>query len=95
MSGWGVFIIIAAIVTVGWVLVERDRRKHGITRDWLGNENHHQPEDDEEKLRLRSEVQELRERVKVLERIATDPATRTAREIENLRDETSSSGREE
>ena len=31
------------------------------------------------------EVQELRERLAVLERIATDPATRTAHEIEKLR----------
>ena len=31
------------------------------------------------------EVEELRERLAVLERIATDPATRTANEIEKLR----------
>ena len=36
---------------------------------------------------LETEVESLRERVKVLERIATDPARRTAEEIEKLRDE--------
>ncbi len=36
---------------------------------------------------LQNEVEQLRERVKVLERIATDPARRTAEEIEKLRDE--------
>ena len=34
---------------------------------------------------LRTEVGELRERLHVLERIATDPSERTAREIEALR----------
>lgn len=36
---------------------------------------------------LESEVSELRERIQVLERIATDPARRTAEAIEKLRDE--------
>lgn len=36
---------------------------------------------------LESEVEQLRERIQVLERIATDPARRTAEEIEKLRDE--------
>ncbi|MGB3166381.1 MAG: hypothetical protein WBA68_06350 [Alteraurantiacibacter sp.] len=35
----------------------------------------------------RDELEQLRERVKVLERIATDPSRRTAEEIEKLRDE--------
>lgn len=40
---------------------------------------------DEENERLRSLVTKLQERVATLETIATDPAERTAREIENLR----------
>ena len=36
---------------------------------------------------LEREVEELRERVQVLEKIATDPARRTAEEIEKLRDD--------
>ena len=36
--------------------------------------------------RLRRDVERLEERLAVLERIATDPAERTAREIEKLRD---------
>ena len=35
--------------------------------------------------RLKSQVSRLEERIAVLERIATDPAERTAREIEQLR----------
>ena len=40
---------------------------------------------DEENERLRSLVTKLQERVETLETIATDPATRAAREIEALR----------
>ncbi len=41
---------------------------------------------DEETERLRSLVARLHDRIAVLETIATDPAERTAREIESLRD---------
>jgi division protein CdvB (Snf7/Vps24/ESCRT-III family) len=41
---------------------------------------------DEENERLRSLVTKLQDRVSTLETIATDPAERTAREIEALRD---------
>jgi hypothetical protein len=51
------------------------------------------PADDSEKERLRHEVEDLRERIRVLERIATDSNTthaletrRVADEIEALRD---------
>jgi hypothetical protein len=38
-----------------------------------------------ENSKLNSQVRQLEERLRVLERIATDPAERTAREIEQLR----------
>lgn len=41
---------------------------------------------DEETERLRAMVTKLHDRIAVLETIATDPAERTAREIESLRD---------
>jgi hypothetical protein len=41
---------------------------------------------DEENERLRNLVTKLQDRVATLETIATDPAERTAREIENLRE---------
>ena len=44
------------------------------------------PADDAEKQRLREEVQALKERVAVLERIATDSSSNLAHEIEQLRD---------
>jgi hypothetical protein len=42
--------------------------------------------DDSEALRLKEEVRALRERVQVLERIATDKESQLEREIERLRD---------
>ena len=39
----------------------------------------------DENARLKGQVSRLEERIAVLERIATDPAERTAREIERLR----------
>lgn len=41
-----------------------------------------------ENARLTSQIGRLEERIAVLERIATDPAERTAREIDALRDRT-------
>ena len=43
-------------------------------------------QDHAENLRLRDEVKELRERIKVLERIAVDKENSLAKEIESLRD---------
>jgi hypothetical protein len=47
-----------------------------------------QPEvvDSQETLRLRDEVKELKERLKVLERITVDKENSLAKEIESLRD---------
>jgi hypothetical protein len=43
-------------------------------------------EDSGETLRLREEVKELKERIKVLERITVDKENSLAKEIESLRD---------
>jgi hypothetical protein len=44
------------------------------------------PVDNGETLRLREEVQELKERIKVLERITVEKENSLAKEIESLRD---------
>jgi uncharacterized protein YlxW (UPF0749 family) len=44
------------------------------------------PEDSAETLRLREEVKELKERLKVLERITVEKENSLAKEIESLRD---------
>ena len=43
--------------------------------------------DDGEAMRLREEVKQLKERLQVLERIATDKENSLSREIEELRDQ--------
>ena len=94
---WGLIIPVVAISIgpVAWVAnnwvgakhgfePEARRRRRGRDGDvdgerqvlLLSNENE----------RLTGQVSRLEERIAVLERIATDPAERTAREIEALRD---------
>jgi hypothetical protein len=93
--GGPVFVIaIVAICTFGWVLNNWIRAKHGypLENEWTGmTEKPDQGAAREvqqltsENAGLKSQVSRLEERIAVLERIATDPAARTAREIEDLR----------
>lgn len=96
MSGATMAFLIVMISTFGWLINNWIRAKHGypVENEWgglsdrdgelgggrkvelLSNEN----------ADLKNKVSRLEERIAVLERIATDPAERTAREIENLRD---------
>lgn len=91
----GMFFVLAivAITSGGWILNNWIRMKHGyepVDRkgraidngpaavrkiELLTNENE----------RLTGQISRLEERIAVLERIATDPAERTAREIDSLR----------
>ena len=79
---------LSLISTVGWVANNWIRARHGF-----------EPQDEEEdkpskkrmdaicaeNAELKRQLQQLQERMAVMERIATDPAERTAREIESLR----------
>jgi hypothetical protein len=87
-------IAIIAISTFGWLASSWIRARHGypIENEWSGVS--HKADTggasrverlEEENGRLRGEVGRLEERLSVLERIATDPSERTAREIEKLR----------
>ena len=95
---WGgpAFVIaIIAISTFGWVATSWIRARHGypIENEWSGMA--HKGESPEaarrielltgENEELKGKLGRLEERLAVLERIATDPAERTAREIEQLR----------
>jgi hypothetical protein len=94
-AGPSFIIAIIAMCMGAWVITTWIRAKHGypITDDW-GNTIH--PKDSPDAARqiellstenagLKGQVSRLEERIAVLERIATDPAERTAREIEKLR----------
>jgi hypothetical protein len=92
--GGPVFVLaIIAIVTIGWVMTTAIRARHGYPiEDELGNIIHKSPVDSEqtkllaaENERLKETVGRLEERLKVLERIATDPSRHLADEIDKLR----------
>ena len=84
MSIGTAIVVIVAILAFAEVIKTKHRTRHGITTDNAGNERAIERENTE----LKHEVEELRERVKVLERIATDGRdTRLlSDEIEKLRD---------
>ncbi|KTE41876.1 MULTISPECIES: hypothetical protein [unclassified Sphingopyxis] len=76
---------IVAIVTIGGII----KAKHGIRRDNKGNEYFvGNAADKEETKALLAEIRALKERIQVLERIATDGnrAATLDEEIERLRD---------
>jgi hypothetical protein len=84
-------VLIFAAIGVSIIATTWIRAKHGYplenadgsTSVKLGEENTRLESENRE---LKQHVGQLLERVAVLERIATDPAERTAREIEALRD---------
>lgn len=93
-SGPGFIIAIIAISTLGWLVSTWIRAKHGypIENEWSGMTNKGDPAAKRkielltgENERLTGQISRLEERIAVLERIATDPAERTAREIDSLR----------
>ena len=81
MSSWAIVAIVAIAI---WGFVEMYKARHGIVTDWAGNETRAPVEDETAK----RELEELRERIKVLERIATeDRETKLlSAEIESLRE---------
>lgn len=82
---WSVIIIVAIIV---WGVVQLAKARAGIISDVEGNETYvgtnHSPQEqariDAEVQETRREIEQLRERLHVLERIATDENTLSARE---------------
>jgi hypothetical protein len=93
-SGPGFVIALIAISTFGLVINNWIRARHGypVENEWAGVSHKDNP-DAERKIallsseneRLTGKIGRLEERIAVLERIATDPAVRTAREIDALR----------
>jgi hypothetical protein len=85
MTLWTAIVVIVAIITLGELFKAKHRARHGITTDAMGNEQP-LPRDD---AALKREIEELRERVKVLERIATEDRDikRLSAEIDSLRDQ--------
>lgn len=82
-------VAIIAIITIGKIIQSKHQAKYGIIedQDMLGNKTQRLANNADTQA-LQNEISELRERVKVLERIATDNsnAIDVSREIEALRD---------
>ncbi len=90
-GGPGFVLAIIAMAMIAGVMKASIRAKHGRADD-----GHAKRQDDPDAQRqawlmaqqneqLQAKVLRIEERIAVLERIATDPATRTAREIDALR----------
>ena len=87
-------VVAIASGSIGWIATTWIRARHGypVTDDW-GNKVSRGDLDDSRRVelltgenqRLAGQVGRLEERIAVLERIATDPAERTARAIDALR----------
>jgi len=76
MNQYSMVVLIVLIVMVATVM--KARYRHGGLQVPRG--------DDAETLRMKEELRALRERIQVLERIATDRENSLSRQIEELRD---------
>jgi hypothetical protein len=76
MNPFEMVVLIVAIVMIATVVKSRQRGR--VAAD--------DPQERVETLRLRDEVKQLKERIHVLERIATDRENTLARQIDELRD---------
>ena len=84
MNPFEMVVVIVGIVMIASIAKTRIRVRHGIVADDNGNERF---ADDKEAAKLKTEVAQLKERIAVLERLATDDngARLLDREIEKLR----------
>ena len=87
-------LAIIAMSFLAWIITTAIRARHGypLEGEFGGIVHRHNPADDEttkalvaENEQLKKTVGQLEERLKVLERIATDPSHRLADDIERLR----------
>jgi len=78
-SPFSMVVAIVFIVTVGGIL----RARYSSGKDWKGN---HLAVNDAENVRLREELKAMKERIAVLERLATDDTSALDREIAKLRE---------
>ena len=83
MNPFEMVIGIVLIVTIGKILSAKygHRRRHGLSDGGSAGD----PQLEAENARLRDEMLQLKERVKVLERITVEKENSLSREIEDLR----------
>jgi len=84
-------LAIIAISSIGWIVTTAIRARHGypLEGEWGGTVRRGEDEVARalaaENKQLKDSVAQLEERLKVLERIATDPSRRLSDDIEKLR----------
>lgn len=77
------FVLALVLIVFAFTII---RHKMGIPVRSMREMRGDPPADDAENARLRGQVQQLQERIRVLERIVTDRGAETAAQIEALRD---------
>lgn len=75
MNPFEMVVLIVAIVVIGRIFASRARHRHGVEGDSVAAA---------ENARLRNEIQQLKDRIATLERIAVDKRHRLADEIDAL-----------
>ena len=90
-GGPGFVLAIIAMSFLAWIITTAVRARHGYPLEGEFGGLHHRKDDEATKAlvaeneQLKATVGRLEERLKVLERIATDPTKRLSDEIDNLR----------
>ncbi len=90
MSFWTAVVIMVAIGAIASVLRARYNAQAGITEDFLGNQSISRSDDAQREAResaAQAEIAQLKERLAVLERIATDANSADARESNRIASE--------
>ncbi|QIK95939.1 hypothetical protein G7076_05160 [Sphingomonas sp. HDW15A] len=90
-GGPGFVLAIIGMSFLAWIVTTAIRARHGYPLEGEFGGLHHRQGDETKALaaeneQLRATVERLEDRLKVLERIATDPTKRLADEIDQLRD---------
>lgn len=80
------FVLIIIAMAFGMAIVMKKMELAQREQKWRRSQPDPSPAIDAENRRLREEVSDLKQRLHVLERIATDKENSLSREIENLRD---------
>ncbi len=84
MNGQEFVLAVIVLVFVFRIISHRMGMRTGLDRRWANQQL--EAGDPRETARLRDEVHDLKERLKVLERITVDKENSLAKEIESLRD---------
>ena len=88
MDPFQMVVAIIAIITIGRIIQTKQKAKHGIVedQDFMGT-NTHRLLNNADTQQMQDEIRALKERIQVLERIATDnnSASDINRQIEELR----------